>query len=372
MLELCCHYFKKGDKQLMKAKKYMFLRNKAIILFLLLFPFAHNIFAQRTSVHATIQPAEIQIGEQALINLKVIAPKDQTIQFPIYEHEIVKGLEVLAMLPSDTLIENNVATMNFKYLVTSFDSTLYYVPHIPVFDGTDTIYSNSFGLKVISPILKDSTVAYLELLKSGQTDSIDFKQLQLNDIKPIQKPKFVWTDYLWVLWIVLGIIVLILIVGLIIIMVLRKKNKGYFFTPPVILPAHTRALKELDKLKEDKIWQQDREKEYYTKITDVLRTYIYERYRVNALEMTSGEILDEIRKRIEIDSESAVENLAQILSLADMVKFAKHKPFQDENDLSIMNAYFFVNQTREPDPIENKDSEKGSKESNNKEDNSDD
>lgn len=342
----------------MKAKKYMFLQNKTIILLLLLLmPFANKSFAQRTSVHATIQPAEIQIGEQALINLKVIAPKNQTIQFPIYEKEIVKGLEVLAMLPSDTLIENEVATMNFRYLVTSFDSTLYYIPHIPVFDGTDTIFSNSFGLKVISPVLKDSTVAYLELLNSGQTDSIDFNQLQLYDIKEIQKPQFVWTDYLWVLWIILGAIVVILAVGLIIIMVLRKKNKGYFFTPPVVLPPHTRALKALDKLKEDKIWQQDREKEYYTKITDVLRTYIYERYRVNALEMTSGEILDEIRKRIESDSDSAMENLSQVLLLADMVKFAKHKPFQDENDLSIMNAYFFVNQTREPDPIPEKGEE---------------
>ena len=336
----------------------MFLQNKTIILLLLLLmPFANKSFAQRTSVHATIQPAEIQIGEQALINLKVIAPKNQTIQFPIYEKEIVKGLEVLAMLPSDTLIENEVATMNFRYLVTSFDSTLYYIPHIPVFDGTDTIFSNSFGLKVISPVLKDSTVAYLELLNSGQTDSIDFNQLQLYDIKEIQKPQFVWTDYLWVLWIILGAIVVILAVGLIIIMVLRKKNKGYFFTPPIVLPPHTRALKALDKLKEDKIWQQDREKEYYTKITDVLRTYIYERYRVNALEMTSGEILDEIRKRIESDSDSAMENLSQVLLLADMVKFAKHKPFQDENDLSIMNAYFFVNQTREPDPIPEKGEE---------------
>lgn len=343
----------------MKAKNNMFLQNKIIILLLLLLmPLAHKSFAQRTSVHATIQPAEIQIGEQALINLKVITPKDQTIQFPIYEHEIVKGLEVLAMLPSDTIIENEVATMNFRYLVTSFDSTLYYVPHIPVFDGTDTIFSNSFGLKVISPVLKDSTVAYLEQLNTGQTDSIDFKQLQLNDIKAIQKPKFVWSDYLWVLWIILGAIVAILAIGFIIIMTMRKKNKGYFFTPPVIMPPHTRALKELDKLKEDKIWQQDREKEYYTKVTDVLRTYINDRYKVNAHEMTSGEILDEIKRLIEVDSGSAMDNLAQVLSLADMVKFAKHKPFQDENDLSIMNAYFFVNQTREPDPLPEKDNQK--------------
>jgi hypothetical protein len=318
----------------------------------LLISITHRSFAQRASVQASVQPAEIQIGEQALINLKVIAPKDKTIQFPVYQKEIIPGLEVLTMLPPDTVIENNVATMNFKYVVTSFDSTLYYVPHMPVFDGTDTIYSNSFGLKVTSPVLKDSTIAYLEKMNTGQTDSIDFKQLQLNDIKPVQKPAFVWTDYLWILWIVLGLILLLLLIGLVIVLVLRKKNKGYFFIPPQVLPPHVRALQELDKLKAGKIWQQGREKEFYTRITDILRVYMFERYRINAMEMTSGEILVEIRKRSEEDS--IYNNLVQILSVADMVKFAKHKPYMDENDLSLMNAYFFVNQTREPDPLPDK------------------
>jgi len=253
------------------------------------------------------------------------------------------------MLPPDTVIENEVATMNFKYLVTSFDSTLYYIPSMPIFDGTDTIYSNSFGLKVTSPVLKDSTVAYLEKLNSGETDSIDFRQLQLNDIKPLQKPPFVWTDYLWILWIVLGVILLLLLIGLVILLLLRKKKKGYFFTPPQVLPPHLRAIQELDRLKAAKIWQQGREKEFYTKVTDILRVYMAERYRINAMEMTSGEILAEIRKRT--DEDSVYDNLVQILSVADKVKFAKYRPYMDENDLTLMNAYFFVNQTREPDPL---------------------
>ena len=99
-------------------------------------------------MRATIQPSEIMIGQQALINLQVITPKGKNIQFPVYEKEIVPGVEVLAMLKPDTTIENNVMTLNFKYVVTSFDSTLYNIPRMPVFDGTDTIFSNSFGLKV--------------------------------------------------------------------------------------------------------------------------------------------------------------------------------------------------------------------------------
>ena len=330
----------------------IFFRHKTILT-VLFTVFSLGVFSQKASVQATVQPAEIKIGEQALINLKVITPKDKKIQFPVYEKEIVPGVEVLTMLPPDTTVENNVMTLHFKYVVTSFDSTLYHIPAMPVFDGKDTIFSNSFGLKVSSPVLKDSTVAYLEKMNTGQTDSIDFEQLQLHDIKPIQKAPFVWTDYLWILWIFAGMLFLLLLVGAIIFLVLRKKKKGYFFKPPVVLPPHVRAIEALDKLKEEKIWQHGREKEFYTKITDVLRRYLSERFGINAMEMTSGEILNEMRKFS--DSESVYENLKQILSTSDLVKFAKYKPYIDENDLSMVNAYFFVNQTREPDPIPEKE-----------------
>jgi hypothetical protein len=320
------------------------------------FLFAASLAAQKASVQATVQPTEILIGEQALINLKVITPKDKTILFPVYEKEIVPGIEVITILPTDTTVENSVMTLNFKYVVTSFDSTLYYVPHIPVFDGTDTIYSNSFGLKVTVPELTDSTLAYLERLNRHETDSIDFRQLQLNDIKPVRKAPFVWTDWLWIVWTMLGIALIVALIGVIIYLVLNKKKKGYFFKPPQALPAHMLALSELDKLKAGKIWQQPgREKEFYSKLTDILRVYIYEREGINAMEMTSGEILSEIRKTADVDS--VYENLKQILSVSDLVKFAKYKPYPDENDLSLVNAYFFVNQTREPDPVEKKEEE---------------
>lgn len=320
---------------------------------LLLTSISLGTYAQKASAQATVQPTEIKIGEQALVNLKVIAPKDKRIAFPIYEREIVPGVEVLTMLPPDTVIENNVMTLNFKYVITSFDSTLYHIPSMPIFDGTDTILSNSFGLKVTSPELSDSTLAYLEKLNNAETDSIDFNQLQINDIKPLQKPPFVLTDYLWVLWILVAVALIIALIGLVIYLALRKKKKGYFFKPPVVQPAHVRAIAALDKLKGEKIWQQGREKEFYTKLTEVLRVYIDERFGINALEMTSGEILNKIRQVS--DTDSVYENLKQILSTSDLVKFAKYKPYPDENDLSMVNSYFFVNQTREPDPIPKKE-----------------
>lgn len=344
----------------MERKKQSFLLLRRAGAVVLCFLSVASLTAQRASVQATVQPTEILIGEQALINLKVITPKDKIIHFPVYEKEIIPGIEVIGMLPPDTLIENNVMTLHLKYVITSFDSTLYHVPYIPVFDGTDTIFSNSFGLKVSSPELSDSTLTYLERMNRGETDSIDFRQLQLNDIKTVRKVPFVWTDYLWILWIVLGIVLILALTGFLIYLVLKKKKKGYFFTPPVVTPPHVRAISELDKLRAEKIWHQGREKEYYSKLTEILRFYIDEREGIKAMEMTSGEILNEIRKITDV--QSVYDNLKQILSTSDLVKFAKYKPYPDENDLSLMNAYFFVTQTQEPDPVVFEEGDEGEEE----------
>jgi hypothetical protein len=300
-------------------------------------------YAQRSTVRATIQPSDILIGEQAIINLEVIAPKDRNIIFPLYPDTLIKGIEVLKMLPPDTTM-TEVMTISQKYLVTSFDSTLYHIPYMQIVDGNDTIRSNDFGLKVSSPILPDSTMAYLELLKTHQTDSIDFEKLGLYDIKPIQDPPFVWQDYIMYILIPLLILLIMALLGFVLYMILNKKKKGYYFKPQVVLPPHVIALKELDELKASKIWQKGQEKMYYTKLTDVLREYIDRRFGIDAPEMTSDEILAAIKKAT--GTISATENLKQILYVADLVKFAKYIPLNDENDLSMMNAYFFVNQTK--------------------------
>ena len=338
----------------MKKNDYIYLKAFTLTMCIILLSLLSisSLHAQKASAHATVQPSEILIGEQALINLQVIAPKDKEILFPIYQDSIVSGLEVLSIGNADTTITDNVRTINMKYLVTSFDSTLYFIPSMPISDGVDTIYSNSFGLKVTAPELKDSTIAYLERMKTGETDSIDFNELRLNDIKSIQKAPFSWKDLLSLLWIPLIILILLAIIGAIIYLIIRKNKKGYFFTPPPLLPAHVRAMKSLDKIKEEKIWQQERYKDFYTQLTDVLRRYINERYGINSLEMTSDEILSIIR--IKAEEDSVYNNLKQVLSVADLVKFAKYKPFIDENDLSMMNAYFFVNQTKEDDPLPDK------------------
>ena len=124
----------------------------------------------------------------------------------------------------------------------------------------------------------------------------------------------------------------------------RNKKPILKIKPEKKTPPHEIAIRELDEIKQQKLWQHGLNKEYYTNLTDTLRKYIVHRFGVDAMEMTSGEILDIIRK--EAEAGSVYGNLEQILKLSDLVKFAKLKTLPDENDLSLVNAYLFVNQTK--------------------------
>lgn len=321
-----------------KKKNYIFF-----CLFCCLISLSGQLYAQKPTVRATIQPSDILIGEQAVIDVEVIAPKGRNIIFPLYTDTLITGIEVLKMFPPDTVM-TEVMTISQKYLVTSFDSTLYHIPQMLVIDGNDTIRSNDFGLKVSAPQLSDSTLAYLELLKTQQTDSIDFEKLQINDIKDIQTPPFVWQDYLGYILIPALILLLLAAIAVAVFLFLKKRKKGYYFKPKVILPPHVIALNGLDELKNSKMWQRGLEKQFYTQLTDILREYIDKRFGIDAPEMTSDEIVTAIHRNTDVTS--TTDNLKQILTLADLVKFAKYTPPTEEVDLSLINAYLFVNQTK--------------------------
>lgn len=283
--------------------------------------------AQKTLIDVAVDSAAILIGEQTTLHLTVTADKDRPVQIVIPGDTLMKGVEVLNLSkPDSSLIENDRLLIKQDILVTSFDSSLYLLPPLKVIDGTDTVYSNQVALKV-------STVPV----------NVD-KPEEFNDIKDVWQPPFVWADYYPLIYGTLLALFLICVLAYIIKRLRSRKSLIPFKKEEPKLPPHEQALKELDEIKQQKLWQQGRSKEYYTLITDTLRKYIVDRFNVNAMEMTSGEILDFIRSQNE--ARSVYDNLRQILQLADFVKFAKWNPLPDENDLTLVNAYLFVDQTK--------------------------
>jgi hypothetical protein len=109
-----------------------------------------------------------------------------------------------------------------------------------------------------------------------------------------------------------------------------------------LLP-HQKAMKEIEQIKADKMVSSENQKEYYTKLTDTLRRYIEERYKFSAMAMTSSEIID----RLTQDSDQqSLDELRQLFNTADLVKFAKYSTLINENDMNLVNAIDFINQTK--------------------------
>ena len=282
---------------------------------------------QRPLVDVAIDSAAILIGEQTVLHLTVTADQDRPVQVVIPNDTLMAGVEVLNLSkPDSTMIENNRMVIKQDVLITSFDSSLYLLPPLKVIDGTDTVYSNQVALKVSTlPVNVENPEEFF-------------------DIKQVWKPPFVLADYYPI---IIGILLVLLLAALAWYIWKRMRERKSlipFKKEEPKLPPHEQAIKELDAIKQQKLWQQGRSKEYYTLITETLRRYMVDRFGINAMEMTSDEILALIKQTTE--AQSVYDNLRQILSLADFVKFAKMNPLPDENDLSLMNAYLFVNQTK--------------------------
>lgn len=146
------------------------------------------------------------------------------------------------------------------------------------------------------------------------------------------------------------LILIILLAGAIIFYVIYRKKHGKSPIPMIKVkpkrPAHETALEELERIRNEKIWSRGQVKEYHVQLTDTVRTYIADRYGIDAEQMTTSEILEMFNAAIQIDSEDKMR-LRQMLELADSVKFAKYQPLQGDNDLSLRNAFDFVENTKE-------------------------
>lgn len=181
----------------------------------------------------------------------------------------------------------------------------------------------------------------------AKTDSLK----NITPIKEIIKEEKNWQDYMWI-YIALGIIVLIgLILWFLPKLIVKKGGKAVERKKVVIVrPAHEISLEKLRKLQEEKIWKQGRVKEFQSELTYILREYLENRYKINALEQTTGEIVDSLQK-INIKPED-IETIKNILQIADMVKFAKAKPEEDINQKFLDETIDFVERTKEV-PVQN-------------------
>ena len=282
--------------------------------------------AQQTLIDVKVDTADILIGEQTTLHVTVTTAPNRRIIIPLPSDTLMTGVEVLSVSEADSTVTDGRLIIRRDILVTSFDSSLYLLPPFVAIDGGDTIESNQVALKV-------STVPV----------DVDNPE-QFYDIKDVWQPPFVLADYYPWIFGILTALFIICVIGYLVQRYRRRQSEAPVKPAEPELPPYEVAIRELDSIKDQKLWQQGLNKEYYTQVTDTLRRYISRRYGVNAMEKTSEEILAIIER--ESDERPVYDTLRQVLRLSDYVKFAKLHPLPDENDESMRNAYLFVNQTK--------------------------
>ena len=304
---------------------------KSLCLVALMSFFARPVCAQVT-VEATIDSLELLIGEQAKINLQVSMDANQKLQLPVFNDTIISGVEVVDVSEPDTQRLNNDKRwlISQEYTITSFDSALYFLPPLAVLVNDEEYRSQSLALKVYSV-----PVDTLHPDKFFGPKSIREIPIEWEDVSELV--------YSVIMMILLGILVVFLIVRYLdnkpIIKIIKVEPK---------LPPHQTAMISIEELKADKNVKRENPKLYYTKLTDAIRSYIEGRFGFNALEMTSSEIIEHL---LEFKDKDSINDLKYLFETADLVKFAKHSPLMNENDMNLVNAIEFINETKvEEDP----------------------
>jgi len=323
----------------MKLKStYKIIISALLMLIVLAIP--TTSFAQQIKATAKLDSNEIQIGQQVKLELSIQYRVDNgkriQVLWPEITDTIRKEVEVVSQSKIDTIIDKNdpyLFTQTQTLSITSFDSGYWAIPPFKFLAGdTNGIFTDPLLLQV-STMAVDTTQA-------------------IKDIKEPYEQSYNWMDWIkdnmLVVWVILGAI-LVIIILLMIFKYTRKVKPIMVEVEIPKIPAHIIAFEKLDQLKTENLWQDGKLKLYHSQLTDIIREYIENRYKIQAMEQTTEEILFGFRN-VAIDEESKAK-LKQVLILADLVKFAKEQPLPTENDLSMSNSYGFIDGTKKDEEV---------------------
>jgi hypothetical protein len=316
------------------------LKNIGYILGLFLILFSSALVAQEVKVNAVLDSSKIRIGEQVKIDLYLnynASQKDLKIEWPKIGDTLTGKVEVISASVIDTTIPDkntpNIIQHHQQIYVSAYDSGYFAIPGFKFTLNNDT-----------NQVLFTET-----LLLEVHTVPTDTSITKIKDIKTVLNEPFNWKWYINYLYWAIGIIVFTLAVILVTRYFTRRQQQKIIEPSKPKIPAHITALAALEKIKQEQVWKDGRVKEYYSAISDTVRLYIEERYNVMALESTTDEIMTAFRSQV-IDPESK-NKLQQLLQLSDLVKFAKLEPIESEHNMTLQNAFDFVNGTKREEVV---------------------
>lgn len=286
--------------------------------------------AQRATVNAVIDATEIPVGEQVGLHATVSCDAGARVRFVTGRRAMLApGVEIVETSPADTLLLNDGKRWKITrtFTLTSFDSAVYRIPAVEVeVDGKIIRSRGEIALKV---------------------NSIDVDFNHPDKMRPAKGPvegQFGWSIAFFaeilLLWLVIAALVALLA------LLARPKVRKQLLKIPAPAPPHRQAMEALEALRGTNDGTPESEKNYFMHLTDILRAYIQARFGINAREMTTHEILD----RLNGQSDPAVQHeLQEILSTADLVKFARHYAGTAESDRALLRSADYVRTTQQPE-----------------------
>lgn len=289
-------------------------------------------YAAAPRVTASIDSAAVEMGDYAVITVDVADAEKRGVMIDLPEEGADLGAFDFNTVKADTF------PGGYKYQLTvqAFEPGSVTFPPFRYVYGSDTASSNALTLKIL-PV---------------ELDSLETINPMASTVNPPRK----WYDYVpdSVFWILLALA--LIAAGVTLFLIYRKHGTLIVRHIKPVNP-YEAAMAELGKLREKKLAENGREKEFYTSLVDILRTYLERRFSIYAMEMSTTQILHTLRNNpLTRDNQPRIK---QILELADFVKFANIRPLPDDNIKTFNNVVQFVEDTKPaPEPVEGESNDK--------------
>lgn len=307
---------------------------RILTLVFLLF-FSHTLLAQRAN--ALLDKSNIKIGEPITLELKSIYNKDLKCITPFISDSLNNGFVLINKLSIDSTFNNSTNEIQLikRYQITNFDT------------GSQTLAPFKFnfikGKDTVESVLSDPLTVRINLVAVDTTKDI-------KEIKDIIEVPFSLSEYLPWIGIGAGIVA---IIALVIYFYLKRKKPVAKPEPVQLISPLEEALKNLEKLENEKLWQQGYLKNYYSRLTEILRVYLEKEFNIPALEQVTDEIFVSM-KNYGFSTEATLL-VKQALETADLVKFAKSTPSAEQHERAFQIIKQFISQHQLRNTTENKE-----------------
>lgn len=284
-----------------------------------------SLSAQSISVLASVDSSDYLIGDYINYTLEVRADKNTEVTTPFIKDSL-KQVEIIKELPPVVNEDQNIKSTTYGYIISYYDSASVTIPSIAVRFKSQG--SEEEKLALSNPV----TFTVHTVAVEPQAD-----------IKDVKEPLTIPLDWKFILIIALIVLFVVAVAYYLYRRYKKKKAEMPVKKKIIKIPAHVRALTALSNLENEKLWQKGAVKEYHSKITGIIRGYFEERFNLPALELTSSEQIEQLKKAPDAENILSITN--EFLNNADLVKFAKFQPMPSVNEAMMNQAKEIVNKT---------------------------